>query len=140
METLEEEIKGKILAGKYDYPVMMTIGALVKIVPGIQEAVDERKKIEEEARQAEIELIRGKNLSDILENKNEVIPLVELERLLIIAALKKTKGNTEQAAKELGISERTLFRKYIEYGINHKEFEEKEEQKEKKNKKKSKKK
>ena len=139
MKTLEKEIREKIIAGEYDYPIMITIGNLIDIVPGIQEAIDEREAYEaEELRKAELErkqelkLMRKKKktLSDIRKSKEVVVPLAELERLLILEALKKAKGNTELAAKALGISERTLFRKYIEYGINHKEFEGKEKKKE----------
>jgi two-component system, NtrC family, response regulator HydG len=45
-----------------------------------------------------------------------VIPLEEAERILIRNALRARGGNREQAAKALGISERTLYRKIKEYG------------------------
>ncbi len=45
-----------------------------------------------------------------------VIPLEEAERILIRNALRAKAGNREQAAKALGISERTLYRKIKEYG------------------------
>ena len=45
-----------------------------------------------------------------------VIPLVEAERILIRNALRASHGNREQAARSLGISERTLYRKIKEYG------------------------
>jgi two-component system response regulator HydG len=48
--------------------------------------------------------------------KDVVIPLDEAERILIRNALRSTDGNREQAAKALGISERTLYRKIKEYG------------------------
>jgi len=40
-----------------------------------------------------------------------------MEKELITLALNKHDGNRRLAAKELGISERTLFRKIIEYNI-----------------------
>ena len=45
-----------------------------------------------------------------------VIPLADAERILIRNALRERGGNREQAAKALGISERTLYRKIKEYG------------------------
>jgi two-component system response regulator HydG len=44
-------------------------------------------------------------------------PLVELERLFIGETLKATGGNREEAARILGIGERTLYRKIKEYGL-----------------------
>ena len=45
------------------------------------------------------------------------ISLVEIEKEAIRSTLKMTKGNREQAAKILGIGERTLYRKIKEYGF-----------------------
>jgi DNA-binding NtrC family response regulator len=44
-------------------------------------------------------------------------PLDELEKQAIAETLAKTKGNREQAAKILGIGERTLYRKIKEYNL-----------------------
>ena len=41
-----------------------------------------------------------------------------VEKQNIIAALRRNKGNRKLSAKELGISERTLYRKIKEYGIS----------------------
>ena len=43
--------------------------------------------------------------------------LEQLERQAIRETLKLTAGNREQAAKMLGIGERTLYRKLNEYGL-----------------------
>ncbi len=43
--------------------------------------------------------------------------LEDMERRLIIAALKHFGGNRRQAARALGISERTLYRKLAQYGL-----------------------
>jgi len=51
------------------------------------------------------------------ENKNEIIPLDELEKQAIINALKQTQYNKRKTAKLLNISERTLYRKLKEYKI-----------------------
>jgi DNA-binding NtrC family response regulator len=42
---------------------------------------------------------------------------MENEKSLIIKALKKHRGRRRDAASELGISERTLYRKIKEYDI-----------------------
>jgi two-component system, NtrC family, response regulator HydG len=44
-------------------------------------------------------------------------PLTEIEKLAIAETLKLTGGNREEAARELGIGERTLYRKIKEYGL-----------------------
>ena len=41
-----------------------------------------------------------------------------LEKQAIIAALRRNKDNRKLTAQELGISERTLYRKIKEYGIS----------------------
>jgi two-component system response regulator HydG len=44
-------------------------------------------------------------------------PLTELEKLFIVETLRLTAGNREEAAKMLGMGERTLYRKIKEYGL-----------------------
>jgi two-component system response regulator HydG len=44
-------------------------------------------------------------------------PLEEIERLFITETLKLAGGNREEAARMLGIGERTLYRKIKEYGL-----------------------
>jgi transcriptional regulator with PAS, ATPase and Fis domain len=48
----------------------------------------------------------------------ETLSLVQTEKELICKALERHKGKRKDAAKELGISERTLYRKINEYQIN----------------------
>jgi DNA-binding NtrC family response regulator len=43
--------------------------------------------------------------------------MAEVERAAIAAALDKTRGNRRRAAEQLGIGERTLYRKIKEYGL-----------------------
>jgi DNA-binding NtrC family response regulator len=45
------------------------------------------------------------------------VSLVDLEKKAILDTLARTAGNREQAAKILGIGERTLYRKIKEYGL-----------------------
>ena len=44
-------------------------------------------------------------------------PLTEVEKYYIARALELTEGRRAEAAKMLGIGERTLFRKIKEYGL-----------------------
>ena len=48
----------------------------------------------------------------------ESLNIMDKERELIIKALKKHKGKRKDAAMDLGISERTLYRKLKEYSID----------------------
>lgn len=47
--------------------------------------------------------------------------LKDIERTAIIEALERNNGKRGLAAKELGFSERTLYRKITEYGLNNKD-------------------
>ena len=51
------------------------------------------------------------------DNKEESLSLLQTEKDMIFKALEKHKGKRKDAAKELGISERTLYRKINEYQI-----------------------
>ena len=61
------------------------------------------------------------NHDDIIQDTEEFIEeslsLEEKEKELIIKALGKYNGKRKHAANELGISERTLYRKIKEYDI-----------------------
>ncbi len=48
---------------------------------------------------------------------NGAMTLDEMERRMILSALDRNKGNRRLAAKELNISERTLYRKIKEFGL-----------------------
>ena len=60
--------------------------------------------------------------SRVIEDTEEVIEeslsLTDREKELIIKALDKNNGKRKLAAAELGISERTLYRKIKEYGLD----------------------
>jgi DNA-binding NtrC family response regulator len=55
--------------------------------------------------------------NDEAEDKNENETIAEATKEKIIATLKKHNGQRRAAAQELGISERTLYRKIIKYGL-----------------------
>ncbi len=55
--------------------------------------------------------------NDEVKDKNENETIAEATKEKIIATLKKHNGQRRAAAQELGISERTLYRKIIKYGL-----------------------
>jgi transcriptional regulator with PAS, ATPase and Fis domain len=57
-------------------------------------------------------------VTEHVEVEEESLSLEDREKELIIKALEKYRGRRKNASKELGISERTLYRKIKEYGIN----------------------
>ena len=62
-----------------------------------------------------IEFADAEEISD-----QESLNLTDVERQMIEQALDKYKGNRKNAAKELGISDRTLYRKIKQYGMDKK--------------------
>ena len=56
-----------------------------------------------------------------MEDAPQTQNLKDLERTAIIEALERNNGKRGLAAKELGFSERTLYRKITEYGLNNKD-------------------
>ena len=62
-------------------------------------------------------ILSGNNIDDH-EEVEETLNIVDKEKELIVKALKKHKGKRKDAASDLGISERTLYRKLKEYDIN----------------------
>ncbi len=75
--------------------------------------------IKPEAEYAEAEEIEDSNNSDKEDNLN----LSDLGRQMIIKALERNNGNRKKAAEELGISDRTLYRKLKKYNIDQGEEE-----------------
>ena len=62
-------------------------------------------------------IMDSQNQIPMTEVIEETLSLQEIEEDMIKKALTKHKGKRKNAAKELGISERTLYRKINEYGI-----------------------
>jgi transcriptional regulator with PAS, ATPase and Fis domain len=71
-----------------------------------------------EVRQSPISKIEDTSIEDTEEFVEESLSLEEKEIELIKKALDKHNGKRKYAAQELGISERTLYRKIKEYDIN----------------------
>lgn len=63
-------------------------------------------------------IINDNKAYNSVETVEESLSLDDKERELIIRALKKHKSRRKKAADDLGISERTLYRKIKEYGID----------------------
>ncbi len=63
-------------------------------------------------------VILSNNDIDDHEEVEETLNIMDKEKELIIKALKKHKGKRKDAASDLGISERTLYRKLKEYDID----------------------
>ncbi len=57
------------------------------------------------------------NIQDTEEIVEESLSLLDKEKEMIVKALEKYKGKRKYAAQELGISERTLYRKIKEYNL-----------------------
>ena len=70
-------------------------------------------EIFDEVKNKSEKLISKENTIEI----HESLSLIEQEKRLIIKALDKHKDRRKDAAKELGISERTLYRKLKEFGL-----------------------
>lgn len=63
-------------------------------------------------------IVLDKKSFDSSETVEESLSIADKERELIIKALKKYRNRRKDAANDLGISERTLYRKIKEYGID----------------------
>ncbi len=66
-------------------------------------------------------VVLNKNSNDKIDDHHEVeesLSIQDAEKELIIKALKKHRGKRRDASSDLGISERTLYRKLKEYNIN----------------------
>jgi DNA-binding NtrC family response regulator len=62
-------------------------------------------------------ILKGDSSFDQHEEVEESLNIMEMEKDLIIKALKKHRNKRKDAALDLGISERTLYRKLKEYDI-----------------------
>lgn len=81
---------------------------------------DKEVSIVEKGAYDDVELTEYEEGVDKVEEAVETVTLSlqEQEKEMIIKALKKNNGKRKDAAKDLGISERTLYRKLIEYDLN----------------------
>ena len=75
----------------------------------------DRSKSEEQERQERYELARVEDISHEMED--ESLSLEKKEKEMIVKALQKNNNKRKYAAQDLGISERTLYRKIKQYEI-----------------------
>jgi transcriptional regulator with PAS, ATPase and Fis domain len=88
-------------------------GVIQKLYPG-EDAIMPEEKV---TRKFEILRPQPENIQDTQEIVEESLSLSDKEMEMIIKALEKHNGKRKNAAGELGISERTLYRKIKEYNI-----------------------
>lgn len=73
--------------------------------------------LEDEIANDEI-ILKNSHIEDTEEIVEENLSLEQMEKKLIVRALNKHKGKRKQAADDLGISERTLYRKIKQYDLD----------------------
>ncbi len=78
----------------------------------------ENEMHQEEGGSQPIIISQGNQATSSVQEVEDVLDLAENEKTLIIKALKKHRGRRRNAAAELGISERTLYRKIKEYDVD----------------------
>ena len=88
-----------------------------RIINKLYKSVEPVGQEEKADNKLDIERMPDDNIQDTEEIIEESLSLEDKEKELIIKALNKHNGKRRYAAEELGISERTLYRKIKEYGI-----------------------
>jgi len=91
-------------------------GSHAPVVEKLYQSMDPQSPVPKPAYDAPIKEDRP-DIQDTEEIIEESLSLAEKEIELIQKALEKYNGKRKQAARELGISERTLYRKIKEYGL-----------------------
>ncbi|MCB0509254.1 MAG: sigma-54-dependent Fis family transcriptional regulator, partial [Bacteroidetes bacterium] len=74
--------------------------------------------LEKAVKNVDTVLIQNTDKFNESEEIEETHSLADMEKMMIVRSLEKYKGKRKDAADELGISERTLYRKIKEYKIN----------------------
>ena len=91
-------------------------GTHATTVRKLYQSIDEQSQ--DIPREVEVQKEQNQNIQDTEEIIEESLSLEEKEIEMITKALEKFHGKRKQAAVELGISERTLYRKIKEYGLS----------------------
>lgn len=105
-KTVDELTSGQISTAQKPQHQITPIKATV-----INHVEDNNLMDYENTQEAEVEYLHEKQ-------NNDSLSLHDKENEVIIRALRKYNGKRKDAARELGISERTLYRKIKEYNIN----------------------
>lgn len=119
-EALKKEVIEKFIKHLDNSYILISIENLREIIPELYKLVCLEPKKEKLLQQPPLKPPYKKIVED-----DEIITIVELEKRLIHAALEKTNGNVEKTAIELGISERNLYRKLNDYGVDHNKYKKK---------------
>ena len=121
-ESLRKEVEEKLKRRLDNSYVIISIGDLRELIPDLYKLTQKQEEPKKLLKQPSDPTTP--KYKKIVED-DEIITIAELERRLIRAALEKTNGCVEKAALELGISERNLYRKFIEFGIDHNKYKKK---------------
>ncbi len=89
------------------YKALLSLGVEIREMRQLLESINNRLN----------HPVREREIEDIDIQDDEVVPIEEMEKQMIRKALLKFHGNKRKAANALQISERTLYRKLKEYGI-----------------------
>lgn len=111
---LRIEIRDKILKHNDNSYIIISIGDLRELIPELNKLITE-EKIKPEPKSVVSSLPK-------LKDENGIVPLEDLEYHLICMALEKTNGDIKNAASELGVSRRNLYRKLEYHKINHNDY------------------
>ncbi|MGB1247549.1 MAG: sigma-54 interaction domain-containing protein [Chitinophagales bacterium] len=118
MNDLKQFVLQMAKAGNFSTDQIENIGEPVNnsMMTGYREPVFEQKKVYEPMPNEPVIMGRDEHF-DESETIEETLSLADMEKNMIQKALEKYKGKRKDAANELGISERTLYRKIKEYEI-----------------------
>lgn len=120
-ESLSNENYGNQIIQKHDklFDSMESASAIVSFPKQPNNFIDEEVIIDDEVHNTfEINEIDNNEKFDEHEEINENLSLEDMEKKMIIKALEKNQNRRKNAASELGISERTLYRKLKYYNID----------------------
>ena len=103
-----------------NYPIDVTPSRTSDIIPSHSDMMNSHSDLihsRPEAQEVEAEEIKDFDNEEMSEN--ESLNLSKLGRQMIEKALERNNGNRKKAADELGISDRTLYRRIKKYGLGN---------------------
>ena len=103
-----------------NYPIDVTPSRTSDIIPSHSDMLNSHSDLihsRPEAQEVEAEEIKDFDNEEMSEN--ESLNLSKLGRQMIEKALERNNGNRKKAADELGISDRTLYRRIKKYGLGN---------------------
>ena len=103
-----------------NYPIDVTPSRTSDIIPSHSDMLNSHSDLihsRPEAQEVEAEEIKDFDNEELSEN--ESLNLSKLGRQMIEKALERNNGNRKKAADELGISDRTLYRRIKKYGLGN---------------------